>query len=161
MLNWLKWMGTEDPLTPVEMALAGVPFFSELTTAERGLLGDIALERTYVMNEVIFDEEEEGVAMYLVVDGRVSIYRKGLMGKKEIYQATKGDFFGELALLDGFPRSAGATAAEPSTLLCFSRPDFIHLLEEHPRFGLKLSLQLARHIASKLRNNTGKEPEAV
>jgi CRP-like cAMP-binding protein len=140
-------------LPPYFQVLKAMPLFSKLSTQEFVVLTQIVHERTYLTDEVVFEEGDEGLGMYVVLEGKVSIHRKAIVGRKEIASIPPGAYFGELALLDGSPRSATATAVEPTRLLFFFRPEFLDILETHGRLGAKLSLEIARHTADRLRNS--------
>jgi CRP-like cAMP-binding protein len=143
---------SSDSLPPYAQVLKSIPMFSKLTPQEFRILAQIAHERTYMAGEVVFEQGDEGLGMYVVLEGRIRIHRTCAEGlTEEIAQVEAGAFFGELALLDGAPRSASATAVEPTRLLFFFRPEFLDILETHGRLGAKLSLELARHTAERLR----------
>ncbi|MDX6766139.1 MAG: cyclic nucleotide-binding domain-containing protein [Candidatus Methylacidiphilales bacterium] len=138
-------------LTPYLQLLKGIPLFSKLTNQEFIILSQIIHERTYLKGEVIFEECDEGLGMYVVVEGRVQIHRNADGGQVKLSEIEPGAFFGELALLSGAPRSATAICLEPTRLLFFFRPEFMDVLETHGKMGSKLSIQIAIHTAERLR----------
>jgi CRP/FNR family transcriptional regulator, cyclic AMP receptor protein len=138
-------------LPPYLQVLKAMPLFTKLTNQEFVILMQTIHERTYMPEEVVFEEGDEGLGMYVVVEGKILIHRKSMIGRKEIATIEPGMYFGELALLDGSPRSATATAVESTRLLFFFRPEFLDILETHGRLGAKLSLQIALHTANRLR----------
>ncbi len=69
-----------------------------------------------------------------------------------VAELSAGSFFGDLALLDNTPRTAQVRAKEDCELAVFFRADFVALLETDATIGYKISLQLARTIAERLRN---------
>lgn len=151
MFSWFK--KSTPAGSPLQQLRSKVLFLNELTSRELGLLESIAHERQYMPGEIIFDEGEEGVGMYLVLEGKVRIFRKGMTGNNhDIALIPAGEFFGELALLDCFPRTASAAAVEPTLLLGFFRPEIMDVIQDHPRMGMKFSIQLARHLGSRLRD---------
>ena len=155
--------------------LHGLSLFVNLTPAELEIVDGLLHERSYLEGEVIFDEGEEGQAIYIIASGEVLISRKG---EGEAEQATQpggnehgatyprrrqgdtglvarlgpGTFFGELALLDNSPRSAQARAATPCKLIVFFRDDFVSLLDTHARIASKISRQLACHLGARMRS---------
>lgn len=148
-------------LSPEILALRSIPMFSRLTPQEFRIIAQIAHERRYLPGEFIFEEGDEGLGMYAVLEGSVRIHRPGRDGaNREIALVKAGGYFGELALLDGFPRSASATAVEATRLLFFFRPEFLDILETHGRLGAKLSLEIARHTAQRLRQSVAECQEA-
>lgn len=143
--------------------------FVNLTQAELEIVGSLLHERNYFEGEVIFDEGDEGQAIYIIASGEVLIARQdqavqvdghdhgvsqprrrqGDTGR--VAQLGPGTFFGELALLDDSPRSAQARAASPCKLFVFFRDDFVGLLETHARLASKISRQLACHLGARVR----------
>ena len=115
--------------------------------------------RHFLDGEVIFDAGEEGQALYLILAGTVSIW---LPGKEDVplVELTANSFFGELGLLDDWPRSAQARAKGPTELAVLYRGDFEQLMTSHAGIASKISLQLARHLAHRLRQMLQRAGEA-
>jgi CRP-like cAMP-binding protein len=89
--------------------------------------------------ETLLSRGDEGDALYVVVEGLVRIWVGSDSGKELTFSIMEpGDVFGEIALLDGLPRTANATAQEASLLLVIQRSAFLSVLESEPT--------LARHI---------------
>jgi len=100
-------------------------------------------------DDVVFDEGDRGDCLYLVVEGGVRISKTGRAGKQETLSYIQpGNFFGEMALIDGLPRSANAIAAEPTILGCISAQSFAHMLESAPSGVL---MNFLRSIVERLR----------
>jgi CRP/FNR family transcriptional regulator, cyclic AMP receptor protein len=134
--------------------LRTLSLFVELTSAELAVVDALMHERDYLPGEVVFDQGEEGQAVYIVLDGEVAIrrYDEALAGGvDELALLTVGTFFGELALLDSAPRMAQAQAMSTCKLAVFFRDDFLGLLDTHGRIASKIARQLARHIGRRLR----------
>jgi signal transduction histidine kinase len=101
-------------------------------------------------DEVVFHEGDAGDSLYLVGTGSVRISKKGRAGGQETLGVIEpGNFFGEMALLDGQPRSAMAIAAEPTLLAGVDDEVFQHLLELAPS---RLHLNFLRLVSQRLRN---------
>jgi len=150
--------------------LRGLSLFVNLTPAELQIVDGLLHERDYLKDEVIFDEGEEGQAIYIIASGEVLISRQGsgrtaqavpdearLPRRRQgdfgrVAQLGPGTFFGELALLDDSPRSAQARAANACHLIVFFRDDFVGLLDTHARIASKISRQLACHLGTRMRN---------
>jgi signal transduction histidine kinase len=100
--------------------------------------------------EIVFQEGDPGDSLYLVGEGSVKISKEGLGGREEVlgYIQT-GSFFGEMALLDGKPRSAMATAAEPTLLGAVKEETLQHLLEVAPS---RLHMNFLRSVSERLRS---------
>lgn len=130
--------------------LKAMSLFVELTQREMKIVDGFMHQRSYLKDEVIFDEGEEGQAIYLILEGKVLICHQG-QADRPIALLESGNFFGELALLDDAPRAAQARAAEACTLLVLFRGDFLGLMLSHALIASKIALQLARHLGARLR----------
>lgn len=86
--------------------------------------------RRFEEGTLLFSQGEPGEAMFLIQEGKVRIFRPGDEGKeKTLTVLGPGDTFGEMALLDGLPRSASAETLSASILLTLARQDFLPLLD--------------------------------
>lgn len=137
--------------------LKSTSLFVELTRREMKIVDGCMHERNYLKGEVIFDQGEEGLAIYIILKGQVLICHQG-QAEKPIAVLENGNFFGELALLDDAPRSAQARAAEDCTLLVLFRDDFLNLMLSHALIASKIALQLARQLGARLRSTTHNDP---
>lgn len=144
-------------LSPRLLRLKDSALFASLTPLELNIIDGLMHERRYLADEIIFDEGEEGQALYLVMSGRVIISRELGAGREVVAELSAGSFFGDLALLDNSPRNAQTRALDNCELAVFFRADFMGLMETDPVIGYKISLALARHIGRRLRDwMTGK-----
>jgi signal transduction histidine kinase len=141
------------------MSTAGVQDFRQFASnrlfegIESNLLGEIAPQvgvRRYAPDELIFHEGDAGDSLYLVGEGSVKISKRGRGGGPEVLGYIQpGNFFGEMALLDGEPRSATATAAGPVVLGQVKEKTFQHILELAPA---RLHMNFLRSVSERLRN---------
>jgi CRP-like cAMP-binding protein len=138
-------------LTPRQLRLQNTSLFRSLKPLEIKLVDGLMHERRYLPDEIVFDEGEEGQALYLVMSGRVQISRAHSRGRQIVGELNSGGVFGDLALLDNSPRSAQARALDACELAVFFRDDFLALMETDAVIGYKISLALARHIGHRLR----------
>ena len=138
--------------TPRLERLRNLSLFVNLTPGELQIVDGLLHERDYLPGEVIFDEGEEGQAIYIVAAGDVLICRQGQGEAGRLAQLGPGTFFGELALLDKSPRSAQARAATACQLIVFFRDDFVGLLDTHARIASKISRELAHHLGARMRD---------
>jgi CRP-like cAMP-binding protein len=114
-------------------ALRGVALFRGLPDAELGGLAAHVIHRRYKRDQFIFAQGERADGLYIVAQGYVGITRQEADGAELLLTlAGPGEYFGELALFDGAPRSAGATAMEECRLLVLPRDAFRVFLEAHP-----------------------------
>jgi CRP-like cAMP-binding protein len=115
------------------------PLFRGLPAAALERIAGLAAQRQYAAGEIVFSRGDAGDALYGVVAGRVRISTGTADGREMSLNIMEpGDSFGEIALLDGGPRTATATATEPSELVSVRREHFVALLEREPRVALEL-----------------------
>lgn len=132
--------------------LKSIPIFQDLHRREYYKVESILHRRNWGGDEVIVQEGDPGVGMYIIVSGEVKIVQRGDDGSAhELATLVGGDFFGEQALLDQSPRTASAIAVEPCTAIGFFRPDLMELIESNPRLGLKIVMRLSQMISTRLR----------
>lgn len=106
---------------------------------------------------VIFREGEPGRYMCLLVSGRVKTYKESdVEHSAEVANESRGRSIGEMALIDGEPRSATCIATEASVLLLLRQADFQRLGVEHPALALKLVLRIAKLMSRRLRLTSGR-----
>ena len=112
--------------------LRRVAIFSDLNEEELIHVSKLFRERDYKRNDIVFFEEDTGKYMYIVKDGRVKVSRLLPSGKEMILAFHEtGEYFGEMALIDGGTSPASVTAVVPSVVYVMSATDFGELLE-HP-----------------------------
>ncbi|MDD5724074.1 MAG: Crp/Fnr family transcriptional regulator [Syntrophales bacterium] len=132
-----------------EAFLQGVSLFQSLSHSDREVLAAALKHRSLKKGEALFRKGDEGTSLYIVRSGSVKIVFPSEMGD-EVAAAvlSEGDFFGEMALLDGMPRSADVVALEPSELLALNQKDFLAFLKGNEGAILSifsyLSMQLRR-----------------
>jgi HEAT repeat protein len=107
--------------------LRHVPLLSNMATSELIQVASIAREVTYPAGSRIIQQGEHGDHMFLIVDGEVLIQR----GEMPVRKLGPRDFFGEMSIIDGEPRSASATAVTDCLLLRIDKEDFQDLLSTH------------------------------
>jgi CRP/FNR family transcriptional regulator len=128
--------------------IRSIPLFSTLTDDEFNQLAHIFVARAYRKNQVIFLEEETGNYMYLVLSGKVKVAKAGVSGKETILAIHRtGDFFGEMALLDGKTAPATVSAMEDSKIMSISGADFHKYLLHNQ----KVMLQIIQVLCARLR----------
>ena len=132
---------------PTRKLLDKCALFKALNEQERRDLAAHAQTRTFAPNEPIFRFGEPGSSMMGVVAGTVRISLPAGMDKHLILaELPAGEFFGEIALLDGKPRSASATALTKCELLVLERRDVLPFLERSPTACLNLMQLLCERI---------------
>jgi len=127
--------------------LAKVPMFEHLAEEELEHLSGLLQARRYPRGEVIFHQGDVGTALFIIRKGQVAIRLSSPDGKEvTLAMLERGDFFGELALLDGEPRSTDAVAREETELLSLQRESFHRFLESSPQVALGLLASLSRLV---------------
>ncbi len=128
--------------------LKKIPLFSSLKEDELEAIKKVSITKKFKKDHLILLEDEEGNTLFIIIYGKVKVTAFSEHGKEVIFSILyDGDFFGDMSLLDGKPRSASVVAIEESELRLIRRPDFIRLLEKHPR----ISLTLLEELTSRLR----------
>ena len=113
---------------PILDSLAAIPFFGGLDPVALERLAATMRARRFRRGEVIFHVGDPGDALFVILSGEVKISLPSETGDEAILATLRaGDFFGELALLDGAPRSATAIALEPTETLALPRDRFREL----------------------------------
>jgi CRP-like cAMP-binding protein len=96
---------------------------------------------------VIVGQDDQGDSLYIIQEGRVKVVLYGESGREVILTIFRaGDFFGEMSLLDGEPRSANVIALEPTRALVLSREDFARHLAEAPGTALKVLEEMCKRL---------------
>lgn len=131
-------------------------FADGLTDEELKVITPLCHEYQFKEGEEIFSEASKGSELYIICTGRISIEvalpnRPGRRSER-LAMATAGMVVGELALVDGSPRSAKASAMEDTTVLEIKSDDIQRIMEEHPRIGYIVMKNLSTVLATRLRN---------
>jgi len=127
--------------------IRNVPFFSELDLANLERIVRVGVRKKYKKGSLIFQEDDPGAALFVIVSGNVKITRSGDDGREVILSILgEHDFFGEMSILDGFARSASAVATSETNLFTIHQRDFMKLLEEVPSVALALLRELALRL---------------
>ena len=99
----------------------------------------------------MFKNSAPAEGMFIIISGNIEIYFGNEHSKQVLAELTDHDFFGEIALLDDEPRSAGAVATGPSRLIGFFRPDLLSLMDRNPALSSKILSNLGAVLAQRLR----------
>ena len=127
---------------PYEKELAAIPIFSRLEKKDLERLGKSAVQRKFAKGDIIVKEGEQAVAVYVIVSGKVDV----LKGGEKIGEKRAGEPFGEMAVLDGYPRSTTVTAAEDTECLVMTRWDFTAELKTGNSIALAMLPELSKII---------------
>lgn len=119
-----------------------IPLFSAFDGKKLERLGMLADEVDVPAGKVLMRQGDNGSDMMVLVRGQVSVERDG----QRLNTMGPGDFFGEIALVDGGPRTATVTAEAPSSLLVITHRDFHSLMDEFPEVAQQVMNALANRV---------------
>jgi CRP/FNR family cyclic AMP-dependent transcriptional regulator len=104
--------------------------------------------RNYPKGSLVFQEGAAGYEMFIVHSGKVRLLKKAKGGEeKTLAVLGPGEFFGEMSLIDGSPRSTSAVADEESTgLIALDITKFIYLIQQHPMFSFTIMGKLSQRL---------------
>jgi len=146
-----KIRGKEGDILPV---LRTIPIFEGLGFNDLKKIELIVHERTFMPDEVVFYERQPGIGMYIIKRGLIKLTKTINEEKAKIAELGEGEFFGEMSLLEDYPRSAQATAVMKTEVLGIFRPDLFDLIERNPKLGSKILMKLSQRLANRLRKTT-------
>lgn len=131
-----------------EELLAATDFFADAPAAVIGSIAGATQELSLIRGDVLFSKDDAADSMFLVVDGRVAIVITNPFDHRETVVALMehGDMFGEMAMLDGSPRSAMARALEPSTVLSVPYEPVLAAFRSDPSLLWGVTRVLARRL---------------
>lgn len=128
-------------------ALRSVPLFASLDDEAATELRDLLLEKVVPQNTRLFSQGDKGDSMYLIESGRVRIsIRDDDKQELTLAELAQGDFFGEMAIIDGRQRSADASVLEDARLAILSRADFLRFVRTKPDVALEMLAALTDRL---------------
>jgi uncharacterized membrane protein len=134
------------PVITIE-ALRSVPLFASLDDGAARALRELLAMREVPPETLLFRHGDTGDAMYLILSGRVRISVRDTEGKDiSLAELARGDFFGEMALLDGKSRSADAVVVEKARLAVLARDDFLSFVRRNPDVALEMLSAIANRL---------------
>ena len=149
-------------------ALRTVPLFASLDDEAAIELRSLLSDRTVPQNTRLFRQGDKGDAMYLIENGRVRISIRDEDGQHlTLAELARGDFFGEMAIIDGRQRSADAQVIEDAQFAILSRDSFLSFVRSNPDVALKMLSALTDRLRrtdellrSRVSRNVNEEEEA-
>jgi len=150
---WANLFKPPTEKSDIEEVLFSMPPFKNLSKTHINLILKLIHNRAYTANEYIFYQKDPGIGLYIIINGEVVITQETDDGDRfDLARLNRGDFFGELALLDEERRSASAIAMKDSQLAVIFRPDLDDYIESNPKEGVKILRGLTHIITTRLRN---------
>ncbi|MCX6024371.1 MAG: Crp/Fnr family transcriptional regulator, partial [Chloroflexi bacterium] len=138
---------TQDQIAERVRALENVPMFRQLNREVLEVLASRTKRRRFPAGEPIVHEGEAGTTLFIVTDGLVKIAITTPSGSEMVLALlAENQFFGEMALLDGQPRSATAISQETSDLVVLTRQEFIACLTIYPEVAIRLLAELSGRL---------------
>jgi CRP/FNR family cyclic AMP-dependent transcriptional regulator len=122
--------------------LGSVPFFSGLDEKKLKTIAAQGKELTYKEGGTIVDEGTMGVGFYLILDGKAEVRK----GAKLLATLGKGQFFGEMSIIDEKPRSADVVAVAPTRCWALTSWAFGSLVKSHPEIALMMLKEMVKRL---------------
>jgi CRP/FNR family cyclic AMP-dependent transcriptional regulator len=132
-------------------ALQASPLFNDLLPLEKQYLADLAVQRNLRSGDVLFEAGDLGDAMYVVVEGELSVEVGDGGMATEIARLDATDFVGEMALIDKQPRAARVLAKTDAVLLAISHANIYSFARVHRNGFTWLVVNIAKNMAGRLR----------
>ena len=123
-------------------ALSVVPLFSGFTKRDLARLSEETDVVSFPPGATVVEEGLLGETMFVVLSGEAKVVK----GKRRLGTVRPGDFFGEVALLDGAPRSASVVAETPLVTIRLFRRTLLKMLQAEPQLALKILDSLVRRV---------------
>ena len=136
--------------TPVvsSLLLRSVPLFSSLSGDQLLLLASVLSRKPYPRDSAVIAAGDPTDALYIVISGRLKVVMRDNEGREAILAIlNRGDFFGEMGLIDQAPRSASVVTLEACELLTITRADFMKCLQKN----FDLAMNVIRGLVGRLR----------
>jgi len=150
--------GVKIVMMPLDLELLRrTDLFKGLSKEELGKITGISAKESFLGGKEIFKEGDKGDKFYLILEGEVRISKiiQGV-GEEALAILKKGQYFGEMSLIDEAPRSAYAIANSSVELLVIDQRDFEKLLSEDKELAYKLLWSFVRTLAQRLRETNEK-----
>ncbi len=131
----------------IKRQLAAIPLLANLNREEYQSLAEIVISRKYERGAEIFSENDPGNGLYLLVSGRVKIYKLSADGREQILHILgPGDPFGEAAVFVGSNFPATASALTASTVFFIPREPFVDLINRMPQLAMNIMASMSRRL---------------
>lgn|GEM_PF-3401202 len=149
LVRFGRYFNQEDP---VHSMLAGIPLFRSLGSKDLESVAGVLEHRTVGKGDLVFQQDQPGVGLFIVLSGEVDILRDDEDGtQSRVGRVSAGDCFGELSLLDESPLSANAVATDATDVAIFHRSDLLALAGRDPSLGVSIMMNLSQVVADRLR----------
>ena len=127
--------------------LANVPLFQGLKDRQLKQIANHFVHRTYQTNQEIVTQGKSGFGMFIITSGRADVVLENPDASKTVVNSFgPTDFFGEVSMLDGGPRTASVIANEKTECLVLGRIEFISLMHEDAEMATDIAVALAKRL---------------
>ncbi len=140
--------GKED----LEQVLLSMPPFQRIGKKYIQLILNLVHNRVYSQNEYVFCQGDPGIGLFFIQDGEIRIFQKMENGKEfTLAKLVRGDFFGEIAMLEEETRSANALALRETKLAIIFKPDLDKFMEQYPHKGMQILRGITQIVSARLK----------
>ncbi len=135
--------------------LDGLDFVSDFAFPELEILAKYVTHHEMRKGSIIFEEGDTGDFMFIVIEGRISIYKSGDNGRQLLATETRGRVIGDMAMIDQELRSATCVAETECELLILTHTNLQSMAKAHPLVAYHFMTSLARNLSRRLRRTSG------
>ena len=135
-----------------EQEILALPLFSIFSEDEKKVFFNFLKPKNFTDGQPVFNEGDPSEGFYITLEGNVQI--RSTSGDTDVSIAGQGTVFGEMALIAQDTRSATIVAVTDCLLLEINRNDFLRLVENSSRLGVKVLMNIARLLISRLRQSS-------
>ena len=150
MVGWglsVECFGADRTFVDIVTHIGSIPLFEGLPRPQIDDLAMIAVDRMFQRGQNIFFEGDDGAGFYVLISGRVKIFKVSLDGKEQILHIFgPGEPFGEVPVFEGQKFPASAETMEESRIFFFPRDAFIYLIERNPAIALNMLAVLSKRL---------------
>ena len=154
-------MDAKEDMENIINLISAIPLFNGLPAEQLEAIRQIAIEKRFNKGQTIFSEGDKTTGFFVIVDGRVKIYKVSSEGKEQILHIFEaGQSFGEVTVFTGQQMPANAQALAKTHLLLFARSAFVDLVTSHTSLALNLlgiMSKKLRQFAAQIENLSLKE----
>ena len=154
-------MDAKEDMENILKLISAIPLFNGLPAEQLEAIRQIAVEKRFNKGQTIFSEGDKTTGFFVIVDGRVKIYKVSSEGKEQILHIFEaGQSFGEVTVFTGQQMPANAQALAKTHLLLFARSAFVDLVTSHTSLALNLlgiMSKKLRQFAAQIENLSLKE----
>lgn len=149
---WENLFKTPSEKNDLQEVLKSMPPFNKLRSKYLKVIMKLMHNRVYQPNEYIFYQGDPGIGLYIIQEGEVLISQTTEdKGDHKFATLKRGDFFGELAMLDNEVRSASAVSLKESMIAVIFKPDLDAFIDQYPRKGVDILRGISQIITTRLR----------